>query len=366
MLFVVGLPTFFMEMVIGQYSGVAATKVYARMAPGLRGLGYGMVSIPMLINFQYVVVMAYAVYYLIMGFNSELPWATCGEDFSGEHCYSVEDAEDCVDKNGLNTYYYDHDCIDGADFCTMYNMTNPMEGYCGFPYYGLNKTERMLEFKEVTYRVSPSEEYWYNHVLNIAVENGHLDQEKNSWSNWGGIRWEILGCLAFSWSICCLFLIQGIASYGKVVYFTTLFPYLVLTIMLGYVATLDGFKEGINYYIVPTDWSKLLDIEVWNDAAGQIFYSLGVAVGSHLLLASYNDFRSNCHRDAVLIGICNSLTSFYAGFTVFGTIGYIAEQKGEDIEGVVTEGPGLAFIVYPEAVSLMDIPPLFSFLFFFM
>jgi len=69
---------------------------------------------------------------------------------------------------------------------------------------------------------------------------------------------------------------------------------------------------------------------------------------------------------SVIIGICNSLTSLYAGMTVFGVIGYIATQKDADIEDVVTEGPGLAFIVYPEAVSLMDVAPLFSFLFFFM
>ncbi len=362
MLFIIGLPTFFMELVVGQYAGMAATKVYARMSPGLRGLGYGMVSIPMLINFQYVVIMAYAMYYLFAGFTSELPWSSCDPDFSGDHCYDVSKAEDC----GVNEYYYAYGCMDGEEFCALYDSINLREGTCSPLTYELNTTSTDIVFRDVTYRVSPSEEYWYNHVLNIAVENGHLDTSINSWSKWGGMRWEILGCLAASWAICCLFLIQGIASYGKVVYFTTLFPYVVLTISLGYVATLDGFLEGVRYYIVPTDWSKLFDIEVWNDAAGQIYYSLGVAVGSHLLLASYNDFRSNCHRDAILIGLCNSLTSFYAGFTVFGVIGYIAKEKGEPIENVVTQGPGLAFIVYPEAVSLMDVPPLFSFLFFFM
>ncbi len=174
MLLVVGLPTFFMELVIGQYAGMAATKVYARMAPGLRGLGYGMVSIPMLINFQYVVVMAYAMYYMFMGFTSDLPWAECGRDFSGAHCYSVEEAESCVDDYGDNTYYYDHRCVDGSEFCALYNMTNNANGTCSPLVYGLNDSYVEMPFQDVTYRVSPSEEYWYNHVLNIAVENGHL------------------------------------------------------------------------------------------------------------------------------------------------------------------------------------------------
>ncbi len=33
--------------------------------------------------------------------------------------------------------------------------------------------------------------------------------------------------------------------------------------MLGYVATLEGFKDGVEYYIVPDDWGKMLEIEVW-------------------------------------------------------------------------------------------------------
>ena len=60
--------------------------------------------------------------------------------------------------------------------------------------------------------------------------DGHIE---NSWEHWGNIRWEIAGCLALSWSLVCLSLIKGIQSYGKVVYFTTLFPYVVLTALLG-------------------------------------------------------------------------------------------------------------------------------------
>ena len=47
-------------------------------------------------------------------------------------------------------------------------------------------------------------------------------------------------------------------------------------------------------------------------------------------------------------------------------VGYIANKKGVPVESVVDEGPGLAFVVYPEAVASMAVAPLFSFLFFFM
>ena len=56
----------------------------------------------------------------------------------------------------------------------------------------------------------------------------------------------------------------------------------------------------------------------------------------------------------------------FLGLVVFGTVGFIADKKGMEIDKVVDAGPGLAFIVYPEAVSAMAVSPLFSFMFFFM
>ena len=367
MLFFVGLPMFFIEMVLGQYAGISCTKIYARLAPGLRGMGYGMITIPTIVNFQYVVVMAYAVFFMFSSMASKIPWDNCDHGYSTSHCYSLASADNC---NGLNNTYFNRTCTDAVDFCSALNHTfdEDVEGFCQRgripPLVPIADPD--MAFENVTYRVSSSEDYWYRHVLKIAIEDGKVDTTQNSWSKWGAIRWEIVGCLAFSWLLICLSLLQGISSYGKVVYFTTLFPYVILTIILGYVATKEGFANGLEYYLVPRDWSKLYSIKTWNQAAGQIFYSLGVAQGSQLLLSSYNGFKTNAHRDALLIGLCNSLTSLYAGMVVFGGLGYIAQKKNVLIDDVVQSGAGLVFIVFPEVLSLFPVPQLFSVLFFLM
>lgn len=67
MLVVVGLPVLFAEMTLGQFTGLSATKVYQRMSRAFRGLGYGMTTLPFITNLQYVMIMAYAMFYLFAG-----------------------------------------------------------------------------------------------------------------------------------------------------------------------------------------------------------------------------------------------------------------------------------------------------------
>ena len=60
-----------------------------------------------------------------------------------------------------------------------------------------------------------------------------------------------MGCLALCWLIIAVSLVRGMQSYGKLTYFITLFPYVILTTFLAIGATKDGFKEGITgFYMV--------------------------------------------------------------------------------------------------------------------
>merc|ERR1719471_1126640 len=83
-------------------------------------------------------------------------------------------------------------------------------------------------------------------------------------------------------------------------------------------------------------------------------------------MASHNRFNNNCHKDAVLVSLINCGTSVFAGFVVFSYLGYMAHLQGKPVEEVVTSGPALTFIVYPDAMSTLPVPQLWSFLFFFM
>jgi len=91
----------------------------------------------------------------------------------------------------------------------------------------------------------------------------------------GAIVWPLAGCLALAWFLVWLCVVKGVHSAGKVAWFTALFPYLVLAIMLVRGLTLEGASIGLKWYLTPR-FDKLGDPGVWVAAASQIFYSLGI------------------------------------------------------------------------------------------
>lgn len=243
---------------------------------------------------------------------------------------------------------------------TFWNRTcTPINLYCQTRGIGhaLNSTHcnETVDFKDG--RKTPAEEYFRRSML--------LMEDDTTLDNMGSMNWKMVGCLVLSWVVVLACLIKGVKSAGKVVWFTALFPYLVLVILFIRGITLPGAAEGVLYFISP-DWPKLLHVRVWADAATQIFYSLGPAFGGLITLASYNSRDNNCQRDAVLIAIINSGTSIFAGVVIFSILGFMAREQGVPVSEVVEGGTALAFVAYPTAVTKLPVSPLWSFLFFTM
>ncbi|NXJ08050.1 SC6A7 protein, partial [Odontophorus gujanensis] len=208
-----------------------------------------------------------------------------------------------------------------------------------------------------TTHASASEAFWNEQVLGVTHSSGLEDP--------GPVQWRLALCLLAAWVVVFLCMLGGIRSSGKVVYVTATFPYLILLILLIHGATLPGSLDGVRFYLA-SDWSKLMSAQVWSDAASQIFYSLGIGFGGLLSMASYNKLDNNVIRDTLLITVGNCCTSFFAGFAVFSVLGHMALKKNVPVGSVADSGPGLAFVAYPEALSLLPGSPFWSILFFLM
>jgi len=259
--------------------------------------------------------------------------------------------------------------------------------------------------------VNAAEYYWYNETLNISP----------SITESGGLQWHLVIALIVAWTIVVLCMIKGVESLGKVVYFTALFPYVILFAFLVRNLMLEGAWYGVTYLFTP-DLSKLLEPKVWLNAATQIFFSLSLGFGGMIAFSSFNPVDSDVELNTWIVAVVNSLTSLLGTFVVFAIQGFSAHDKNNkciqrfletlnttllnntllnntllnntvvnsdstlfkefiqnndhdqivaitncsinDILDKPEGGSGLAFIVFAEAIMKMPLPQLWSVLFF--
>ena len=110
-----------------------------------------------------------------------------------------------------------------------------------------------------------------------------------------------------------------------------------------------------------------MDITVWRKAAEQMFFSLSVSWGGLIMFGSYNKFKTKVHVYAAIISSLDFVTSLISGVVVFSILGELKRVLNvENIEDVVRQKQGLAFVTYPEIISRLSVPQLWSVLFFFM
>ncbi|MBN1645233.1 sodium-dependent transporter [Candidatus Woesearchaeota archaeon] len=195
-------------------------------------------------------------------------------------------------------------------------------------------------------------EFFFTKVLEMSSNIRFLD----------GINWTIFAALIAVWVIIYFCIWKGTKSVGRVVLVTMPLPILLILILVIRGITLPGSLEGILFYIIP-NFRALLDVQVWNAAISQIFFTLSIAFGIMIAYASFND-KINIKKDAWITAITNSVISIVAGFAVFSTLGFMAAKQSVPVAELAAEGPSLAFIAYPQALSLMPYAGLFSLIFF--
>ncbi|XP_036392436.1 sodium- and chloride-dependent GABA transporter 2-like [Megalops cyprinoides] len=292
---------------MGQYTQEGGITCWKKLCPLFEGIGYAGQLILLYSCMSYIIILAWALFYLIFSFSAQLPWASCTNTWNTDKC---------------------------VDFTTQNTTSN---------------------WSQLTNSTSAATEFWERRVLRISRGIEEV----------GSVQWEVLLCLIVMWVICYFCIWKGVRSTGKVVYFTATFPYLMLLVLLIRGLTLPGALQGVLFYLYPEP-GRLADPQVWMEAGAQIFFSYSVGVGSLTVLGSYNTYNNNCYRDCLWLCLLNSATSLVAGFAVFSVLGFMAREQGAPIEEVAESGPGLAFIAYPQAVAMMPLPQMWACCFFVM
>ncbi|KPP62967.1 sodium- and chloride-dependent transporter XTRP3-like [Scleropages formosus] len=367
MLVLEGVPLFYMELAVGQKMRLGSIGAWSAISPYLGGVGIASVVASIYLCLYYNVINAWSFWYLFHSFQ--------------HMCLCM-----CV--------------YEICDMCISQEVLPWAE--CPL---NSNHTGYLDECRKAT----ATQYFFYRETLNItsAISDG------------GGVHVGQALCLLLAWMVVYLCIIRGIASTGKVVYFTATFPYLVLFVYLIRGLTLHGALNGLKYMFTPK-LEQLANPTTWINAATQIFYSLGLGFGSLIAFASYNHHNNNFERQAIAVSLINSSTSIFACIVTFSIYGFKATLNYEsclervkllllntfslaedtinvdnitywitelnkthpnqfadllpklescDLEAeldTAVEGTGLAFIVYTEAIKNMPLPQLWSVLYFFM
>ncbi|XP_072528348.1 sodium- and chloride-dependent GABA transporter 2 [Salminus brasiliensis] len=302
-----GIPVFFLETALGQYTSEGGITCWRKISPLFEGVGYATQVIVALLNIYYIIVLAWGIFYLGFSFSANLPWSSCNNTWNTDACVEFQRRNESIDQSHLE------------------NATSPVI------------------------------EFWERRVLRISSGIDEI----------GGLHWDMVLCLLLAWILCYFCIWKGVKSTGKVVYFTATFPYVMLLILLIRGITLPGASRGIQFYLYP-DLGRLADPQVWMDAGTQIFFSYAICLGCLTALGSYNKYNNNCYKDCLALCFLNSGTSFVAGFAIFSILGFMSFEQNVPISEVAESGPGLAFIAYPRAVSMMPFSPLWACFFFIM
>ncbi|CAK8675192.1 unnamed protein product [Clavelina lepadiformis] len=317
------LPVFLLEVTLGQYTNSGSALAF-RIVPLMKGLSMAVNVINFHLNVYYAVILAWSLRYFFASMTSVLPWTTCDNTWNTERCFA-----------------YGRNINSSVINATGGLITNLTAGNASVT----NSSDKWSSVRE----------YW---ELGVLGKTSGVDKI-------GNIQWELLLCLFLTWVVLYFCVWRGIGWTSKVVYFTATFPLLMMIILLIRGVTLDGASDGLVFYLKP-DLKKLSDVQVWLDAATQVFYSYALCKGMLITMGSYNKYHYNSYRDCIILSVLNSGVSFIAGLAIFSVLGFMAKEQGIDIKEVAESGPGLAFIAYPKALTLLPMPQLWGCLFFFM
>ncbi len=226
-----------------------------------------------------------------------------------------------------------------------FGLMGIINGFIIVTYYGVVIAWAVL-FLVSSFRVTWAGQevtFFYEKILRISDNIGTV----------GGIEIPILLALIVVWILIYFSIWKGTRSAGKVVMITMPLPLVLIVVLAVRGITLGtGSMIGISAYLIPKIGRIFSDIEVWNAAIAQIFFTLTLGFGTMIAYGSYNDKKSELIQSTYWATFLNSSISLIAGFAIFGTIGFMSYNMAQ--EGI----PARHLIEYQRSRGINKIPEL--------
>ena len=196
-LLIIGIPIFLMELAMGQKMQLGSAQLWKQVHPALGGLGVAGVVATFIVGLYYNVIVAWALWYLFNSFSSPLPWSD--EHGGAQHFWEVSTLH-CRPEAALGLPLQLASLLpDGSP---------PPNASLDHPLGGPADANGTCSWADVDFPQHP----------------GLADT--------GGLVPPLVGCLLLAWFLIWICVCKGIESIGRIAWFTSLFPYVVLFILL--------------------------------------------------------------------------------------------------------------------------------------
>ncbi|KAG9340014.1 hypothetical protein JZ751_022125 [Albula glossodonta] len=284
-----GIPMFFLETVIGQYTGEGAVAAWRKICPMFQGIGIAVQIMVLYQNLINVVFLAWGLFYLFNAFKNPLPWVSCDNAWNTANCRN-------------------HSALNG-DWSFLYNSPDYDDIDSNFTFPGMYS--------------SPEQEFWSKRMLQ------RTDTDMESFGPPGKLRGELVACLLLVWTACYFCTWKGVRWLGKVVYFSVAFPLLLLLLLFFRGVSLPGAWEGIWYFIYPR-MPYVAHPLVWVQPIVFVCYTFNMSRGVLTTLGSYNDYKYDCYKDCLALCVLSGVVSVFSGFVMFSLLGSFARATGSN------------------------------------
>jgi neurotransmitter:Na+ symporter, NSS family len=170
--------------------------------------------------------------------------------------------------------------------------------------------------------------------------------------------WPLLAVAAI-WGLNILILWRGTATIEKAVRVFVPLMWLFMIVLIVRGLTLEGGTDGVLYLFTP-NVDGILDVNVWQGAFAQMFFSLSLGLGTMTAYASYLPRDADQVNNSMLVSFLNCGFEYLAGIAIFALLFAFSLNP---VGGTLS----LSFFVIPQGIAEFPIGvKLFGVAFFFL